>query len=50
MKQNESKLEDNYIIGKTLGEGSFGVVKKVTHKITKELRALKIININLLNE
>lgn len=35
---------DEYIILDELGEGSYGVVLKVAHRITKNIRALKIIN------
>ena len=37
------KRVGNYIIGKTLGEGSFSKVKLGTHLITNERVALKII-------
>jgi len=35
---------EEYIILEELGEGSFGMVVKVVHKITQNIRALKIIN------
>lgn len=35
---------EEYVILDELGEGSYGIVVKVAHKITKNIRALKIIN------
>ena len=39
----ESKPLDNYDILKNLGKGSYGSVFKVKHKITGEIRAMKVI-------
>jgi calcium-dependent protein kinase len=35
-------LEDNYRIGNLIGEGSYGKVYRVTHKLTGDIRALKV--------
>ena len=49
MKKNQENPKSNrkefgnYIIGKTLGEGTFGKVKLGTHKITGENVAIKIL-------
>ncbi|XP_067141750.1 cAMP-dependent protein kinase catalytic subunit beta-like isoform X1 [Centruroides vittatus] len=40
---NEGKLDD-FILMKTLGSGSFGVVKLVKHKNTEEFYALKVLS------
>ena len=44
VQERQGKLHDTYLIGETLGEGAFGVVKKITHKVTQELRAVKILD------
>ena len=45
-----SKPEENYKIINKLGKGSFGSVFKVKHKITGEIRAMKIIKNNPNND
>jgi serine/threonine protein kinase len=37
------EIESQYKIKETLGQGSFGCVKRVQHRVLKEDRALKII-------
>lgn len=37
------KVEQDYQILQTMGKGAFGEVKKVVQKITKDVRAMKII-------
>ena len=42
--KNEKKMSDVYSMEKkTLGSGTYGVVHKVTHKVTKQVRACKTI-------
>lgn len=43
VRKNAAKLEDVYEVGKLLGEGSFGKVYKVTHRISSETRVCKKI-------
>lgn len=48
MKMSNNKTEDNskvtqYLLGKTLGEGTFGKVKLGTHVLTGEKVAIKIL-------
>ena len=42
--EDESSIEKEYIVGEVLGTGAFGVVKEVTHKLTHQKFAMKIIN------
>jgi calcium-dependent protein kinase len=44
INESNRKLSDTYIIGEVLGKGGFGIVKKITHKITREVRAVKILD------
>ena len=47
IKENTNKVTDNYLIKNKLGEGTFGTVKRVIDKTTKDEKALKIINKNI---
>jgi hypothetical protein len=42
-KENKSKSIGHYLIGKTIGEGTFGKVKLGTHNVTGEKVAVKIL-------
>ena len=42
--EDEVQMEEVYIIGKKLGEGSFGIVRKVVHKETNSAWACKAVN------
>ncbi len=41
-KEKEKKI-GNYILGKTIGEGTFGKVKLANHTLTGEKVAIKIL-------
>ena len=44
--KNISKIknQNEFILGKKLGEGTFGTVRLATHQITKEKVAIKILD------
>lgn len=42
-RENKSKSIGHYLIGKTIGEGTFGKVKLGTHNVTGEKVAVKIL-------
>ena len=42
--EKKGKLRDSYRIGNKLGDGAFGSVRKITHRVTGELRAVKTIH------
>ena len=41
--ETKGKFEDQFDIVENIGEGGFGVVKLIKNKLTKEMRAVKII-------
>jgi serine/threonine protein kinase len=42
IQKNQSKIEDVYKIDKkTLGTGAYGIVSRVKHKETNQIRAVK---------
>lgn len=44
INQNSGQLRDNYEVKELIGEGAYGSVRKVTHRLTGENRAIKIIS------
>lgn len=42
--ERSGKLRDSYRIGSKLGDGAFGSVRKITHRVTGEHRAVKTIH------
>ncbi|OMJ88586.1 hypothetical protein SteCoe_9450 [Stentor coeruleus] len=44
VKEKKGKLRDSYRIGNKLGDGAFGSVRKITHRMTGEIRAVKTIH------
>jgi serine/threonine protein kinase len=49
-QQQSQNYVGPYKLGKTLGKGQTGLVKKATHVVTNKLYAIKIINREHLNE
>ena len=41
---DESAIEKKFSFGEVLGQGSFGVVREVTNRLTGEAFAVKIVN------
>lgn len=41
--KNHGKFRENYQIGNVLGQGAFGEVRKCINRITKAIRAVKLI-------
>lgn len=44
ISQNSGQLRDHYEVKELIGEGAYGQVRKVTHRLTGENRAIKIIS------
>lgn len=44
VSEKKGKLRDIYRIGNKLGDGAFGSVRKITHRVTGETRAVKTIH------
>mmetsp|Transcript_22576 Transcript_22576/g.22326 ORF Transcript_22576/g.22326 Transcript_22576/m.22326 type:complete len:469 (+) Transcript_22576:13-1419(+) len=42
--ERSGKLRDTYRIGSKLGDGAYGSVRKITHRVTGEERAVKVIH------
>ena len=38
-----TKINEEYLLGETLGQGAFGTVRKAVHKVTGQDRAIKIL-------
>lgn len=43
-RKHYSRISDEYQMQDYIGRGAFGVVQKVEHKLTKDVRAMKIIS------
>jgi serine/threonine protein kinase len=41
--EQKGKIKAKYRVLETIGKGSYGEVKKILHKVTGELRAMKVI-------
>ena len=50
MRKQTGKLVDHYRVGKELGAGAYGEVRRVVHIETGEQRAVKVISKQNLNE
>eukprot|EP00347_Sterkiella_histriomuscorum_P016451 403353126 len=46
INEGRGKIEQKYDFLETIGQGGFGLVRKVRHKITGEIRAMKIIQVD----
>jgi len=43
VKEQKGKIKAKYRVLETIGRGSYGEVKKIQHKVTGELRAMKVL-------
>ena len=43
-------IKSRYLLGRTLGKGAYGVVRKCKHKDTHKSLAIKIINKNSIDQ
>ena len=43
IQEKKGKIAHDYNVLELLGKGGFGEVKKVVHRLTKDVRAMKII-------
>ena len=43
INEKKGKITNDYDVQNTIGKGGYGEVKKVIHKLTGEVRAMKII-------
>ncbi len=50
IQERQGKITKDYQILNLLGKGGFGEVKKVIHKLTGDVRAMKIIKKDLVDE
>lgn len=50
VKLQDGKFRDHYSVGPELGKGAFGEVRRCVHKISKQVRAVKIIRKDKLDQ
>ncbi len=43
VQEQKGRIKAKYRVLETIGKGSYGEVKKILHKVTGELRAMKVI-------